>query len=269
MRRLGQHFLTDKNALEKISRLILSKPSADIIIEIGPGHGELTEKLVAGACAKKIVVIERDPSLADFLEKKFEGGGVDVLSGDALKILPDVVGRAGKPYVLAGNIPYYITGKLFRIIGELERKPVSSVFLIQKEVAERMTAKEGSMNRLSASIQFWGEPSINFYLGREAFSPPPKVSSAVIEITTKNDSLPAISEDYYRAVGILFSQPRKTILNSARDGIQRLNMNISDEEMKVALAGAGIKAENRPSDLTLTEISKISAFFKSYPQSAS
>ena len=161
MRKLGQHFLKNKSALRLIAESLDVMPN-DTVIEIGPGHGELTEFLVATP-AKKIIAIEKDEDLYHALEKQFHTDDrVTIIQGDALKTLPSLVKDlpSAGAYKIAGNIPYYITGHLFRIIGELEHRPEKCSFTIQEEVAERICAMPPRMNRLAASIQFWASAKI-------------------------------------------------------------------------------------------------------------
>ena len=130
--KLGQHFLKESGYLKRITDS-LEINSADTVIEIGPGHGELTEYLIK-ANSGKIIVIEADHELTANLKEKYEGV-LEVIEGDALKELPKVVNRLGKKYKLIGNIPYYITGRLLRTIGDLEIQPELTALTIQKEVA--------------------------------------------------------------------------------------------------------------------------------------
>ena len=154
MPKLGQHFLTDKNALKKIAGFLDLK-EGETIIEIGPGHGELTEQILNNESGIKnngikVIAIERDEYLAEVLRKKFEPyNNIEIIHGDALKLLPSVIHNLQFTIhncKLAGNIPYYITGKLLRTISELAEKPIVSVFTIQKEVAERICAQPNRMN---------------------------------------------------------------------------------------------------------------------------
>ncbi len=256
MAKLGQHFLTDKHALEEIASLVAPEKT-DFILEIGPGHGELTEKIAASGCS--LAAIERDSELADALAAKFSGNGkIKIITGNALDIVADEKewNPEGKKWKLAGNIPYYITGKLLRIIGELDKKPGITVLTIQKEVAERLAARPPRMNRLAASVQFWAEAEIAIVLPKNIFSPPPEVDSATVVLKT----LPARkikSEDYYKLVRALFSQPRKTVLNNVSDGL-----GIPKKEALAKLGEAGIQPDLRPQNLSLEDILKLSSIFR-------
>ena len=132
------------------------------IIEIGPGHGELTRLLQSADPSAPIVAIERDHLLAEKLRSE-PRGNLRIEEGDALALLPSLTESEpfkGADYKIVGNIPYYITGHLFRIIGDLEHKPTRCVFMVQKEVALRLCAAPPDMNRLAASVQFWANATI-------------------------------------------------------------------------------------------------------------
>ena len=289
MPRLGQHFLTDKNALKKIAGFLDLK-EGDAVVEIGPGHGELTEQILNNELRIKnteikIIAIEKDEQLAESLRKKFEArGNVEIICGDALKLLPSIIHNSLfiiHGYKLAGNIPYYITGKLLRTISELPEKPEISVFTIQKEVAERLVAKprgmnpvrsrprqqasatgtsgrpaSNGMNRLAASVQFWAEPEIALIIPRDSFRPIPDVDSATI-VLKKGVQKGIKTDAYYKTVRVLFSQPRKTILNNISNG-----MNISKDEARSKLKKAGIDENLRPQNLSVEDIIKIAVAFQ-------
>src|SRR3989344_1449389 len=172
---LGQHFLHNKKALQKIADA-LSLRSGNIVIEVGPGHGELTELLLR-ADGVHVVAIEKDPALVSLLQEKFKDtAAFEAQEGDVRFDLASIASRFDS-YKLAGNIPYYLTGFLFRVINELETKPELIVFTLQKEVAERIYSEPPEMNLLAASIQVWAEPKILGILQRGDFSPPPEVDS--------------------------------------------------------------------------------------------
>ncbi len=246
-RYLGQHFLKNKEKLQEIIKALDLK-SGDVVIEIGPGKGALTIPLLE-ECKKldcKIIEIEKDKLFAGDLKEKFKNNkNVEIIEGDILKILPKLTtdyGLQTTNYKIVGNIPYYITGYLFRILGELENKSESIVLLIQKEVAERVCAKKGDMNLLAASVQFWAEPKIIGYVSKNDFSPPPKVESAIIKLTPitldRRSSMQCNEDDYYKFIKILFKQPRKTILNNLLSGIADKNTAIpADSPLSYGIVG--------------------------------
>ena len=212
--RLGQHFLKNESALAKIAQACVG--AGDVIIEIGPGHGELTKYLAAGGA--RVIALERDGALSDELRKNKECAGVEIITGNALETFLVVVARLkkeGVSYVVAGNIPYYITGHLLRTIGDLEYKPARVVLLVQKEVAQRMCALPPRMNLLAATVQIWSSPRIIFSVPRGSFAPPPDVDSAVVVLETAPLPFPAgFLPRYFSFARALFKQPRKTIVNN-------------------------------------------------------
>ncbi len=251
---LGQHFLINKKALLTVAES-LKITEEDTVIEVGPGHGELTDLLIASP-AKKIIVIEKDHELAELLKEKYQGlaNRLTVTEGDALKDLVPIIETVKTPYVLAGNIPYYITGYLLRIVGDMQNKPLRTVFTIQKEVALRICAVAPDMNRLSACVQIWGTPHITMKLKPTDFNPPPSIDSAIIAIETKKGMPSGASlANYYETVGILFQQPRKTILNNLSTGF-----DISKEKALAILTEAPLLGTERPENLDISTIQKIS-----------
>lgn len=247
--KLGQHFLINTEKLKTVADALAIR-KGDVVIEVGPGHGELTQYLLeAGA---RVTALERDKPLIDPLNKKFANEDFEVIEGNALELLPMVVEeleREGKPYLIAGNIPYYITGFLLRIIEELSHKPTRVVMTIQKEVAERICANPPQMNLLAASVQYWAEASIVDIVPKKDFNPPPKVDSATIRLDvhpTEGDSA-----QYYVFIKKLFAQPRKTIVNnlSGKEG----NKGKTEE----ALRKMGMDERRRPHDLSLQEIQEL------------
>lgn len=274
MRKLGQHFLKNKSKLQEIVEALDLKPE-ETVIEIGPGHGELTGFLVL-AEKSKIIAIEKDRKFVQLLKKKFENGkNLEIIQGDALRVIPKL---KIKNYKIVGNIPYYITGYLLRILGELENKPSLIVLTIQKEVAERICAQPPRMNLLAASVQFWAEPKIVDYISKKDFWPIPKVDSAVIKlnpITLFGRSSIKCNKDYYeekyyKLIKILFKQPRKTILNNLKSPVYakpacrtgRASTGRQKEEIIKILEALKINPVDRPQNLTLDQIKKLTSLFE-------
>lgn len=258
MKRLGQHFLKSKSAIKKIIDALEPK-SGDTLIEVGAGHGELTEGLKASGVGCRVVAIEKDPRLINLLKEKFKDESrIKIVEGDALKVIPKLVN-----WKLTGNIPYYITGKLLRILSELDDKPEICVLTIQKEVAERVAARTPQMNRLSAIVQFWAEPEIISVISRKDFDPEPKVDSAIIKLVTNNNRQATRKQNlsYYRTVKVLFAQPRKTILNNLLSknstGPERNRETIINSLKKMK-----INPISRPQNLNADDIVKVSLWIK-------
>ncbi len=272
MFRSGQHFLMNQSAIKKIAEALDMKKD-DVVIEIGAGHGELTGELVNWLIGKgrkgRIILIEKDGVLAESLREKYrEDKKIEIINGDVLKILPTLISESANQlisYKLIGNIPYYITGKLLRLISELEHKPSRCVFTVQREVAERICAQPKemnrahngvmcSMNRLAASVQFWAKPEIIEYISRNDFEPKPEVDSAIVTLTLIDTDNKLINADkYYQAVRILFRQPRKTILNNLAEGVPKTPKNLIAQELEKI----GIDPNARPQNLSIEDIIRI------------
>ena len=254
-RRLGQHFLKDKKTLERIAE-VLDFKKGEVIVEVGPGHGELTHVLSDMYREAKIVAVEKDGGLVNFLKKKFsDDGDVEIIEGDILKLLSSITyNLQPTTYKIVGNIPYYITGQLLRLIEGLKNKPKMCVFMLQKEVAERIVSKPPRMNRLSASVQFWAKAELIQVVPRKLFSPPPDVDSAIIRLRVLGDSFQMDEKKYYKMVNVLFKQPRKTILNNLTDGIE-----LSKKEILKKLNKIEIKPTLRPQNLNPEDITKIAS----------
>ncbi len=261
---LGQNFLQDKAILGKIVGA-LAIQSGETVLEIGPGHGELTEALRIKHKECGIIAVEKDERLAVFLKTKFKNDQkIKIVAGDALKILPSAVkdtkyGIQNTKYKVAGNIPYYITGHLLRVLSELNHKPERVVLTVQKEVAERLCAVPPKANLLAASVQFWAKPEIVGYIGRGNFHPAPKVDSAIIKITphSKEQMEPRV---FYPFIQALFRQPRKTVLNNLTAGSAKWGAR---EELSEKLKRSGVSPSARPQDLALSTIIKLARGLKS------
>jgi len=209
--RLGQHFLVRGSILERIAAAACPR-RVPLVIEIGPGKGALTERLLARA--DRVVAIELDENLAGLLRAKFPDSRLEVVTADAL----DVDLNQWGPAIAAGNLPYYIsTAILTRALttGSLLER---GVFLVQKEVAARIVAGPGSRayGYLSVEMQLYAEVQILFEVRPGAFHPPPKVDSALIEFRLRSrvgelgiDSPP----EFLKFVRLCFHQKRKTIRN--------------------------------------------------------
>jgi len=254
--RLGQHFLKNEAVFAAIV-LALDLRKEDAVIEIGPGHGELTKHLMEHPAS--IIAVEKDAELYQkLISSDFNQTAITFVHGDILKILPELITNYHLPiisYKLVGNIPYYITGFLLRTLSELPHKPTLSVLTIQKEVAERMCAEPPHMNILAASVQYWAKPEILQFIPKKDFSPPPKVDSAVIRLVTKNEQ--RASALYYPFIRTLFKQPRKTIRNNLYAAVNTLG--VPENEIDSVLSKLGIDPNARPQNLSLELIENIVA----------
>jgi 16S rRNA (adenine1518-N6/adenine1519-N6)-dimethyltransferase len=241
-RRLGQHFLTDRRALARIVET-LALTGAETVVEIGPGRGALTELLVTRAA--RVVAIELDAALAEHLRGRFPN--LEVIQADVRNIvLAEAAG--GGPFVLAGNVPYYITTPI--LFQALEPPmPQRAVFLVQKEVADRVVAAPGSKiyGALSVNVQAVALPTLIAHVPPGAFSPPPKVDSAILLVEPRADRLitsaeqPKFSEMVIAAFGLRRKQMRRVVRTLA---------HLSADAAEQILNETGIDAESRPETLT-------------------
>jgi 16S rRNA (adenine1518-N6/adenine1519-N6)-dimethyltransferase len=207
--KLGQHFLASAPVLERIASAICPEPT-DLVIEIGPGRGALTEKLLSRAA--KVIAIEVDETLVHHLRARFSGESrIEVVHADVLSV--DLTQWGAVP--VAGNLPYYITSPILEKV--LRSGATRSVFLIQKEVALRLVAKPGSRDYgyLTVQTALFANAHRLFDVKPGAFRPPPKVDSAVVLLEPVERDLGVADHDaFLRFIGHCFRQKRKTLRNN-------------------------------------------------------
>ena len=241
---LGQHFLKSKTALTKIISAATLSP-ADTVLEIGPGKGALTKEILATGA--QVVAIEKDKELIKHLTSIFSpqitSKHLKIISGDALTFDPNKEPRLKKGYKIVANIPYYITGQFFRLFLQQKNQPALIVVLIQKEVAKRIIAANNKESILSISIKAYGQPHYEKTIPAGAFSPPPKVDSAILKI----DNISKLffddkqnEKEFFTILKQGFSGKRKQLKN---------NLNLSPEIM----IGGNIKPLSRAEDLTISQ----------------
>ncbi len=215
-RRLGQHFLARKSILDRIA-LAACDPGTPLVVEIGPGKGALTESLLEHA--DKVIAVEIDPYLIHYLRQKFSGAiahdRLVLVEGDVLKT--DFA--AWGPTVIAGNLPYYITSPILEKMFHLGDQWTRAVFLVQAEVADRLSSGPGSraFGYLSVQTQLFSRPEILFPVARTAFRPPPKVDSAVVRLEPRDAAADLGIVDpvpFLRFASACFRHKRKTLRNN-------------------------------------------------------
>ncbi len=251
---LGQNFLTDSNHLRKIIAAAELTP-ADTVLEIGPGLGALTAPLAE--TARAVVAVEVDADMVRVLHAEISAPNFRLVQADILAVSPAAVLAAqlpyfspGDDYVVVANVPYYITSGIIRHLLESEHPPRRTVLTIQKEVAQRITAGPGKMSVLAVSVQFYGAPTLRHIIPADAFSPPPKVDSAVLRID-RHPSPPVPVDDprrFFRVVKAGFSQKRKQLKNSLSAGLHR-----PQSEIVPLLESVGIDPRRRAETLSLAE----------------
>ncbi len=205
---LGQHFLHTPSYLRAVADAAQIQ-KGETVLEIGPGEGALTAVLLEQGA--KVIALEKDTRLISVLREKFAGKDFEVIEGDALEFEPTF-----KKYKVIGNIPYYITGALFKKFLTASHQPSTLVFLVQKEVAERI-ARSKKESILSLSVKAYGTPAYIKTVPAGAFSPPPNVDSAILAVTgisRDNFKNAAHEEKFFEAVKKGFAQKRKFLKNN-------------------------------------------------------
>lgn len=241
---LGQHWLDDAASLEAICQAADIQPD-DTILEIGPGHGTLTELLVQKA--KWVIAVEFDKKLAADLPGRVKASNLEVIEQDILSF--DLTSLP-QDYKIVANIPYYLTSNLIRVISETPNPPASATILVQKEVAERVAAEPGAMSILSVTAQFYWQVGLGQVVRAELFMPPPKVDSQVLILKRRPEPLfPDVDvKTFFRLVKAGFAQRRKTLLNSLGAGL-----HIDRDRVEDICRQANIEPGRRPQTLSLDE----------------
>lgn len=244
---LGQHFLVSRRVLRCILDAADLHPD-DVVIEVGPGLGLLTEALARHA--GRVTAVELDEALARALTRAFDGyENVAIMQGDARTIdVGQLLGPEAGAYKVVANLPYYAALPILRRFLEAERKPSLLVVMVQREVARAMVAQPGDMSILSVATQFYGVPRVACRVPPGAFSPPPRVSSAVVRIDVRGRppvDVPSPAT-FFRVVRGGFAAPRKQIRNSLAQGL-----GIPPESARRVLERAGLDPRLRPEALTL------------------
>jgi 16S rRNA (adenine1518-N6/adenine1519-N6)-dimethyltransferase len=215
LKRLGQHFLTDESVLHRIVDA-LDITASDTVVEIGPGRGALTDLLVERA--GRLVAVELDRALAAILRDRYKDrDSVEIIEADILETSLEAI--AGKDYLLAGNVPYYITTPiLFHTL--IPPMPRRAVFLVQHEVAERAVATPGGKiyGALSVNLQVAATVEHLFMVPPGAFRPPPAVTSAVMRVTPLSEPLVAEGDRlrFQSFVQSIFGLRRKQMIRVVR-----------------------------------------------------
>lgn len=257
LKSLGQNFLIDEEVLSDIVSAADLKED-DVVIEVGPGMGVLTFAL-APKC-KRVIAIEKDRKMSRYLRKEIEKtygdkSNIEVVCDDILRInLPEFMKERGiVKYKVVANIPYYITSMITKLFLSTETQPEMMVMLMQKEVVERICAKEGDMSILALSVLLYGEPEMMRKVGSDAFYPAPKVDSAIIRI--RNIGRKYSVQEYqeiFRVIKIGFSSKRKKLVNNLSAGF-----SLPKDEIEKMLGECGIDKGVRAEDLSVGDWVKL------------
>jgi len=253
---LGQNFLQDNHALQKIVSVADLEPGDDVL-EIGPGLGSLTRYLAL--TARSVTAVELDRRLFPALESVVAPyKNVRLVQGDILKLNPAEL-MASPGYRVVANIPYYITSQVIRHLLEADPRPSRVVLTVQKEVAARVCAAPGDMSLLALSVQVYGKPEMAAIIPAGAFHPSPNVDSAILRVELHPQ--PVIPSDgldtFFALAKAGFSQKRKTLRNSLSGG-----MRIAPAEAESLLTAAGLDPMRRAETLSLEEWGKLTAEYQ-------
>ncbi|MBQ3306514.1 ribosomal RNA small subunit methyltransferase A [Candidatus Saccharibacteria bacterium] len=236
---LGQNWLKDRQLLDLIASYAKT-PDVNLCLEIGPGLGTLTSSLLK--LFPKVLAVEFDENLAKNLPKSFPGKNLEVINADFLNFDLE---KIKEPYVVAGNIPYYITSPIIMKLLEAGNRPEKIVLLVQKEVAERIVAKKGDHTLLSLSVQNLATVDLGAIIERNFFTPPPKVDSQVIILTPHAQT---VEKEAIRLAKIGFSSPRKKLIN---------NLGYKTQDILPLFKELKLSPDARPSDLDLKDWQKL------------
>lgn len=241
---LGQHWLHDEASLDAMLAAA-DVQSEDTVLEVGPGPGTLTRKLVTQA--RQVTAVEFDERLALELPNRVPAKNLTIVQQDILSF--DLTSLPAH-YKVVANIPYYLTSKLLRVLCESSNPFDKAAILIQKEVAERVCAKPGSMSLLSVSVQYYCRARLAEVVPAELFTPPPKVDSQILALEFRSQPLfPGIDEKlFFRVVKAGFAQRRKTLANSLSGGLR-----VSRDQAVELLNQAGISGTARAQTLNLEQ----------------
>ena len=241
---LGQHWLKDPEILADIAEAA-ELTGDDVVLEIGPGLGTLTSRLLARA--NSVTAVEFDADLARKLPGQFPGKELTVVNQDILQF---DLNQLPKNYKVVANVPYYITSKIVEKLMTAENKPSIAALLVQKEVAERIATEAGNMSILSVSVQVFAEAELDIEVPRQFFTPPPKVDSQVVVLRTRDNPLitPEDQRDFFRVVKAGFSAKRKKLRSSLSGGLG-IDKGMAEELLK----NAGISPNTRAEDLAIED----------------
>jgi 16S rRNA (adenine1518-N6/adenine1519-N6)-dimethyltransferase len=247
---LGQHWLFDEVTLSRIVELA-ELDASSTILEIGPGLGTLTKKLLATEA--NVVAVEFDERLIAELKRTYSSPNFRLVQADIrefdLTSLP-------KGYIVCANIPYYLTSYILRSLSESHNPPARAILLVQKEVAERVAAEQGNHSILSIAVQIYAETSIHDVVPAKYFSPPPKVDSQLLKLTYYDTPKVKDPERLMSMVKAGFSSPRKKLRSSLSAGL-----HIEVGEADQLLEKATIDPNRRAQTVTIAEWERLSEVF--------
>lgn len=235
--KLGQHFLSNHTTAKRTAEL-LGLTEKDIVLEIGPGKGMLTDYLLMSGAS--IEAVEIDAKLHEYLQKRYRGRKAVFHNEDILK---SGISRFS-PTAVCGNLPYQICGKIINMVLRTEWNWQRAVFMVPAAVGERLVAQPGDSeySQLSVIAGINSEARLEFYVGSDEFDPPPKIKSAVVYMKKKSSFH---SPEYYKLIKGLFTSRRKKIRNNLK-----VFLGISSDRAEKLLSDSGISGDVRPQDIS-------------------
>lgn len=245
---LGQHFLRDSGVLADIASAVRA-PVDGFVVEVGPGTGQLTAALLD--LGHHVLAIEVEDRMVRHLGRRFPGEGrLRLVHADARDIDLASFVPPGRPFAVAGNLPYFAANPIIRHLLEGEPKPSELVVMVQREVARELVAAPGSYSLLTISVLVYAATEHLFDVPPEAFDPPPNVWSSVVRLTLRPRPLvPAERrEAFFTLVSRTFRNPRKQIHNTLSQAVA-----LPKEQLDGALARAGVDPMRRAETLTFEE----------------
>jgi 16S rRNA (adenine1518-N6/adenine1519-N6)-dimethyltransferase len=262
-KRFGQNFLIDQSVLDRIVAA-LELGGDETVIEVGPGTGALTERLVPAA--GRVIAVEVDRRLWPELRARF-GERLVLVEGDVLAIEPvAMLAEAGlqprTPYLVAGNLPYNIGSAILRHFLEAENPPRHLVVMLQREVAASLTAPDGDSGLLAIATRVFAQPRRLFNVPPGAFFPRPKVTSSVVRLDVRPEPLVPGEEQprFFEVVRAGFSNPRKQLHNALENGL-----GLTPVQVRAALARAGVDGSLRAGRLSIEDWRRLALALKEDP----
>jgi len=244
---LGQNFLINEKYLDELVEAAQIEKE-DVVIEVGPGTGNLTKKLCEKA--KLVIAIEKDDNLSKSLNQNIGNpNNLEIINKDILEFHPE---SRQESYKVVGNIPYYLTSHLIRTVLEQWPKPKTIVFTIQKQVAQRILAKPPKTNLLAIFTQYFCEPKIITYISKGNFWPKPRVDSAIIRLTPRDEQRND-TKQLFKFIKAGFSKPRKILISNLVT-----QLDIDKEQLIKTFQSIGLNPKSRAENLTIEDWQKIS-----------
>ncbi|MCP6726921.1 MAG: 16S rRNA (adenine(1518)-N(6)/adenine(1519)-N(6))-dimethyltransferase RsmA [Patescibacteria group bacterium] len=237
----GQNFLINKGVLVKIIESANLKKS-DTVLEVGPGLGTLTKELATKV--KEVIAVEKDWNMVGILKEELKDiPNITIIQDDILKMSPE---KLPKNYKVVANLPYYISAAFIRrFLEDMENKPTSMTLLLQKEVAERITASTPRMHLISVAVQAYAKATIVGNIRPGSFWPAPKVNSSIVHLKLYNTKLP---KHFFKVVKAGFLHPRRQLINNLKEGL-----DLTSEKVSLWLDKSNINIKQRAETLSIED----------------